>query len=147
MAEQIQYFPYDVPILFPKFFDVSHVANNEGGSKTCQVRPLNTSQNGWNPFSKKHLVEMILRFRGGLWTLIVSTGRQQKQNRVLVFVGQMFWKTLLNNGFKSSRESFWSVFGIMTSILERPQPNISMMSGFVNPWEPFFMHLNIPKYF
>ena len=42
--------------------------------------------------------------------------------------------------------SFWSDnFPIL--LCERPKPNISMISGFLDPQDPLFMDLNIPNSF
>ena len=40
-------------------------------------------------------------------------------------------------------------FGLIKLALlcEGPKPNISMISGFVDPWDSLFLDLNIPKYF
>ena len=40
---------------------------------------------------------------------------------------------------------FW--FNSFSILLERPKPNIFMISGFLDPWEALLMDLNIPKYF
>ena len=35
----------------------------------------------------------------------------------------------------------------MVSLREGPKPNISVISGFLDPWDPLFMDFNIQKYF
>ena len=40
---------------------------------------------------------------------------------------------------------FWSN-EMLVLLLERPKPNISMISGFLSPGGPLFMDLNVPKY-
>ena len=42
--------------------------------------------------------------------------------------------------------SFWA-YKFSICLCERPKPNISMISGFLDPWEPLFMDLNILIYF
>ena len=42
-------------------------------------------------------------------------------------------------------DQFWS--NMFSISLERPKPNISMISGFLDPCEPLRMDLNIPKHF
>ena len=42
--------------------------------------------------------------------------------------------------------SIWT-YNFSICLCETPKPNISMISGFVESWEPLFMDLDIPKYF
>ena len=46
----------------------------------------------------------------------------------------------------NSSASFWS-YTFLTLLDEGPKPNMSMISGSGDSWEPVFMHLNIPKLF
>ena len=52
----------------------------------------------------------------------------------------------LNNRFKSSGDSDQFRFNKIPILLcDGPKHNISIISGFVNPWSPVFMDLSIPK--
>ena len=42
-------------------------------------------------------------------------------------------------------DQFWSN-KLLVLLLEKLKPNISMISGFLEPWEPLFVDLDILKY-
>ena len=81
--------------------------------------------------------------------LMGDSGKISKNNLTDVwpFCVLFLWKTCLNNRFKSpgnQSDQFWSN-QISVSLCEEPKPNMSMIPGFLDLWDPLFIDLNIRK--
>ena len=65
------------------------------------------------------------------------------------WLGYLYGKYVQIIGLKvqgNYSDQFWSN-KILVLVCEGPKLNMSMISGFLDPWDPSFMDLNIPKDF
>ena len=136
------YFSYDSPVIFRWFCEpMASVLVPKMCYLACPLRQL------WHPGGPSIDV-------GALWSTRRETlgSRQKSFRRFVVICWVILREICWNNGFKSLKapgnylDRFWS-YKISVLLLQRTKPNISMISGFVNPWSPIFIHFIIPKYF